>query len=556
MHVHSVSLTPVGKNRFLEKALKMQMDRRQVALLRERWIGATRKARLRAQFARKIGVRKIGALVPDGAWNERRQRPEGKAPRRFPRVGENAPMVRALRQQPRRWMVFTGLVDGALLAIAVNLAMNVRYSNDAAAYAAFSQHLLERSALFAAAIVLCMFALGLYQAQAREKPLGIFLRQVLGVAAGTMLLVVLYYAIPQAYIGRGVLALAILFGLPWLVLWRALILKLMDVEMLQRRVLIFGAGRAAEFVAQRMLRRSDRQTFTVVGFVPVPGEAVKIPADQLVEIGSPIHEWAAQKHVDEIVIVPDDRRGTLPMDDLLECKQRGIEVSDLARFLERESGKVKLTVSPSWLVFSDGFNASPIRRATKRVFDVVSAAIVLAASWPLMLLTALAIRVESGPGQPILYSQERVGEHGRVFRLFKFRSMRTDAELGGVARWASKDDERVTRVGRVIRKLRLDELPQLWNVLNGTMSLIGPRPERPQFVAELSKNIPYYTLRHCVKPGLTGWAQLRYPYGSSEEDAAEKLTFDLFYVKNHNLRFDALIFLQTVEVVLFGRGAR
>ena len=534
----------------------MQMDRRQVALLRQRWIGATRNARLRVQFARKASVRKIGAMVPAAARRERRQGPEPEGAGSFPRLSQGAPVVRALRQQPRRWMIFTGLVDGGLLAVAVNLAMSVRYANDAAAYAAFSQHLPERAALFAGAIVLCMFALGLYQPQTREKPLGLFLRQVLGVAAGTMLLVVLYYAIPQAYIGRGVLALAILFGLPWIVLWRALVIKLMDAEMLQRRVLIFGAGHAAEFVAQRMRRRSDRRTFTVVGFVPVAGEAVKIPADRLVEIDAPIHEWAARRHVDEIVIVPDDRRGTLPMEDLLECKQRGIEVSDLVRFLERESGKVKLTASPSWLVFSDGFNTSPMRRATKRIFDVVSAALVLGASWPLMLLTALAIRIESGPGQPILYSQERVGEHGRVFRLFKFRSMRTDAELGGVARWASKNDERVTRVGRVIRKLRLDELPQLWNVLNGTMSLIGPRPERPQFVAELSKNIPYYTLRHCVKPGLTGWAQLRYPYGSSEEDAAEKLTFDLFYVKNHNFRFDALIFIQTVEVVLFGRGAR
>jgi len=226
------------------------------------------------------------------------------------------------------------------------------------------------------------------------------------------------------------------------------------------------------------------------------------------------------------------------------------------RFLERESGKVKLTTPPSWLVFSAGFNVSPLRRASKRMFDVLSALLILALGWPLMLLAALAIRLESGPGQPILYCQERVGERGCVFRLYKFRSMRTDAEQGGVARWASRNDDRVTRVGRVLRKLRLDELPQLWNVLNGSMSLIGPRPERPQFVAELSKEIPYYTLRHCVKPGLTGWAQLRYPYGSSAEDAAEKLTFDLFYVKNHNLRFDALIFIQTVEVVLFGRGAR
>jgi sugar transferase (PEP-CTERM system associated) len=532
------------------------MDGRRVALLKERWTGTIRKqARMRA--IEGPAAAKSHATAPGGRFaRERRLLPELQTRYRLPRAVEDASVLRVLRQRPRRWMVFIGLVDCALLTLAVNIAMQVRYSADTIAYAAFSHHLLERGVLFAGAILLCMFALGLYQPQTREKPLGIFLRQALGVGAGTMLLIILYYAVPQAYIGRGVLALAILFGLPALVLWRVLALKLMDAEMLKRRVLILGAGHAAAFVAQRMRRRSDRQTFSVVGFAPVPGEAVKIPADQLVDIRTPIHEWAMRRHVDEIVVVPDDRRGTLPMDDLLQCKQRGVEVTDLVRFLERESGKVKLTASPSWLVFSEGFNASPLRRASKRLFDVVSATVVLMVSWPLMLLTALAIRLESGPGQPILYSQERVGEHGRVFRLFKFRSMRTDAELGGVARWASKNDERVTRVGRVIRKLRLDELPQLWNVLNGTMSLIGPRPERPQFVAELSKNIPYYTLRHCVKPGLTGWAQLRYPYGSSEEDAAEKLTFDLFYVKNHNFRFDALIFIQTVEVVLFGRGAR
>jgi len=290
--------------------------------------------------------------------------------------------------------------------------------------------------------------------------------------------------------------------------------------------------------------------------VAVPGEAIKVPPQRVVETGEALHEWALARQIDEIVVVPDDRRGTLPMKELLECKQRGIEITDLVRFLERESGKVRLSAPPSWLVFSDGFKVSPLRVASKRIFDIFAAALILMLSWPLMLLTALAIRIESGPRQPILYFQDRVGERGRVFRLVKFRSMRTDAECDGVARWASQNDARVTRVGRVIRKLRLDELPQLWNVLSGTMSFIGPRPERPEFVAALAKEIPYYTLRHCVKPGLTGWAQLRYPYGSSAEDAAEKLTFDLFYVKNHNFRFDALIFLQTVEVVLFGRGAR
>jgi len=232
-------------------------------------------------------------------------------------------------------------------------------------------------------------------------------------------------------------------------------------------------------------------------------------------------------------------------------------VTELAEFFEREAGKIKMDLTnPSWLVFSDGFNISPVRRTVKRAFDVSMVALVLLVAWPFMLLTALAIRLESGWNAPILYRQERVGENGKSFPVIKFRSMRTDAERDGVARWATKNDDRVTRVGRFIRKTRLDELPQLWNVLRGDMSIIGPRPERPQFVDDFNARIRYYSLRHCVKPGLTGWAQLRYPYGSSFEDAEEKLKFDLFYVKNHNFVFDLAILVQTVEVVLFGRGAR
>jgi len=245
------------------------------------------------------------------------------------------------------------------------------------------------------------------------------------------------------------------------------------------------------------------------------------------------------------------------MEELLRCKQHGIEITELVTFFERESGKVKLTLAePSWLVFSRGFDTTPLRRASKRGFDLIAASALLLLTWPFMLLVTLAIRIESGKGQPILYRQERVGERGRVFQLVKFRSMRTDAERGGVAVWASKNDDRVTRVGRIIRRMRLDELPQLWNVLRGDMSVIGPRPERPQFVADLADKIRYYNLRHCVKPGLAGWAQLRYPYGASIEDAEEKLKYDLFYVKNNNLLFDFLILIQTFEVVLFGRGVR
>ena len=465
-------------------------------------------------------------------------------------------MIRFLRQQATRWLLVMGCVEFLLLVLAVALAVRVRYLNDAGAYAEFSHHLLERGALFASSITLGMFALGLYQAQMRESITGMFLRQIVGFVLGAFFLVILYYALPQAYIGRGVFGLAIVAGLIGVVLSRVFFFNLMDAELLKRRVLVLGAGHRAEFLVKWNRRRSDRRTFNVVGFVPVAGEPVVVPQDDVLPLDGPLYAWARREHIDEIVVGPDDRRGNLPMNELLECKQHGIDVTHLIRFLERESGKVKLTTYPSWLVFSDGFDGSALRKASKRAFDIFSAAVVLVLTWPFMLLTALAIRIESGKGQPLLYRQTRVGERGKVFSLAKFRSMRTDAELDGVARWASKNDARVTRVGRFIRKTRLDELPQLWNVLKGDMSFIGPRPERPQFVDELSKKISYYTLRHCVKPGLTGWAQLRYPYGSSEEDAAEKLTFDLYYVKNHNLRFDLMIFLQTIEVVLFGRGAR
>jgi sugar transferase (PEP-CTERM system associated) len=261
--------------------------------------------------------------------------------------------------------------------------------------------------------------------------------------------------------------------------------------------------------------------------------------------------------VEEIVVGPDERRGTLPVGALLECKQRGIAVTELSEFFEREAGKIMMEpTNPSWLVFSEGFNISTTRRAIKRTFDLVISLLVLLLAWPFMLLTTLAIRLESGRGTPILYYQERVGENGKLFQVIKFRSMRTDAERDGVAQWATEHDNRVTRVGRFIRKVRLDELPQLCNVLRGDMSIIGPRPERPQFVDDFNKCIRYYSLRHCLKPGLTGWAQLRYPYGSSLKDAEEKLKFDLFYVKNHNFVFDLAILVQTLEVVLFGRGAR
>lgn len=461
-------------------------------------------------------------------------------------------MLDFFRKQSMRWVIVLALTELLLLAASLNVAIWLRFGD-------FNElsHQPERSVVFALILMVGLVAMGQYQAHMRASWFSLLARQAVAFVLGGLGLVVFYYVMPSAYVGRGVLAIALLVGYVVVTAYRAAFLRLVEVEALKRRILVLGSGTRASQIHNRMRRRTDRRGFVVVGFVPRPGEPVLVPAERLVTPDAPLDVWAEKHHIDEIVVGMDDRRGSPMMDELLECRQLGIDVIDLASFFERESGRVQLSlIHPSWLVYSGGFYATPMRRFSKRCFDLVMASVTLALTWPLMLLTALAIRLESGRGQPILYRQERVGMRGRTFWLFKFRSMRTDAECDGVARWAAKHDDRVTRVGRFIRKVRLDELPQLWNVLKGEMSFIGPRPERPQFVADLAKKVQYYNLRHCLKPGLAGWAQLRYSYGASEEDAAEKLKYDIYYVKHHNLLFDMLILIQTVEVVLFGRGAR
>ncbi|HUH54720.1 MAG TPA: TIGR03013 family XrtA/PEP-CTERM system glycosyltransferase [Rhodanobacter sp.] len=455
-----------------------------------------------------------------------------------------------------RWLLLLGLGEALLLAASLNVATYLRYFRYPDQLEEFSRHMPERSLVFAVMLLLGLAALGQYQTHMRATWFGLLARQGVGFVLGGLGLVVAYYVVPQAYVGRGVLGIALVIGFIAVTALRALFLRLVEVESFKRRVLILGAGVRASQIHSRMRRRSDRRGFTVVGFVPRPGEPLVVPVEQVLTADT-LFELVEREQVDEVVVGVDDRRGGLPMEELLECRQHGVAVTDLTTFFERESGRVQLSLTdPSWLVFSGGFNATPLRQLSKRCFDLGIATLVLLLTWPFMLLVALAIRIESGAGQPVFYLQERVGVRGKSFRLAKFRSMRTDAEIDGVARWASKNDDRVTRVGRFIRKVRLDELPQLWNVLKGEMSFIGPRPERPQFVADLATKIRYYNLRHCLKPGLAGWAQLRYPYGASDEDAAEKLKYDLYYVKNHNLLFDLLILIQTIEVVLFSRGAR
>ncbi len=280
-----------------------------------------------------------------------------------------------------------------------------------------------------------------------------------------------------------------------------------------------------------------------------------MPIDQILSRSHSLLDTAKALDVHEIVVALSERRGgSMPLRELLDCKLHGIRVMDLASYFEQALGQIRLeSLYAGWLIFGDGFRQGLFRSAVKRLFDIVSALILLILAAPVILVTSLLIIIESGA--PVLYLQERVGRNGRLFKVIKFRSMRTDAEKDGKPIWAQKQDDRTTKIGRIIRKLRIDELPQLYCVLRGDMSLVGPRPERQFFVDQLTNEIPFYAVRHSVKPGLTGWAQVRYHYGATVEDSAEKLQYDLYYVKNHSLLLDLIIMFETVVVVLTGKGA-
>ncbi|MGE4062921.1 MAG: TIGR03013 family XrtA/PEP-CTERM system glycosyltransferase [Rhodospirillaceae bacterium] len=328
---------------------------------------------------------------------------------------------------------------------------------------------------------------------------------------------------------------------------------------LERRILVVGVDECAAKI--EYLNGSSRSPYRAVGFVPIGTEekhkrlsSYKVLPGRLLEQPKALAEQARVLKADEVV-VPSRERNGLPVEALMECKLAGLSITEFSSFWERQTGQIDLdAVSPGWLIFSEGFRTSWARTAVKRAFDIVVACLVLILTLPITVLAAVAIRIDS-PG-PIFYRQERVGANGRSFWILKFRSMRTDAEKDGVARWAQSNDSRVTRVGKFIRRTRIDEIPQIINVLVGDMSFVGPRPERPVFVEGLKQKIPYYDVRHRVKPGITGWAQINYPYGASDEDAKAKLAYDLYYVKNGNIFLDAVVLFQTARVVLWQEGAR
>jgi sugar transferase (PEP-CTERM system associated) len=413
-----------------------------------------------------------------------------------------------------------------------------------------------QAAVFGGSVILAMVAMGLFTRRMRDRMAGVVLRISLSVIAGGLLSGLILGFWPDYKFTLTEFVSSMAFAWLLLVLVRVVSQRLIDEDIFKRRVLVYGAGNNAMRIA-KLRRRADQRGFKLLGFVPAEGEDVEVPEDRVVRVTAPLHEYAREHAIEEIVVAMDDRRRSFPLKDLLECRLAGIVISEQVTFLERETGKVHLELlTPSWIIFGGGFRRNGMRVRSERIFDLLASSGLLLLASPIMLLTALAIKIEDGLSAPVFYGQDRVGFAGRIFRVLKFRSMRVDAERDGKAQWATTNDNRVTALGKYLRKLRIDELPQLLNVLRGEMSFVGPRPERPQFVDKLAETIPYYRERHCVKPGITGWAQLCYPYGASEQDAVEKLQYDLFYVKNHDLVFDMLILLQTVEVILLGKGAR
>ncbi len=411
-----------------------------------------------------------------------------------------------------------------------------------------------------------MAAMGVYEARLREGFLGVLLRLAVAMfLLGTLGMAVILFFATGLSDGRGVLFFSTIEAFAAVAVLRWLTYRFISEDILKNRVLIFGTGERALKIASRMRRRSDRRGFILVGYLQ-PDDTVDLVSEYAANIlpypNQPLVEFCKDQAIDEIVIATDERRAddpgaaALPFDELVDCRLSGIHVCEIQTFVEREAAKLDVDLlQRSWLVYSEGFVTGWYRAATKRAFDIIVAGGLILLTLPFMLLTALAVLIGDRFSGPILYRQQRVGVNGEVITVMKFRTMIVDAEESGAV-WAQHDDPRVTRVGQFLRRARLDELPQLFSVLSGKMSMVGPRPERPVFVDYLADQLPFYEQRHRIKPGITGWAQLCHPYGASVADAKEKLQYDLYYLKNHSILLDLIIILQTIEVVLVGEGAR
>ncbi len=450
------------------------------------------------------------------------------------------------------WLI---IIEFSALFASVYIGVEIRFLEGDMSGKQLLEPLLPKAIAFAIIMGGSMTAMGLHTINIVDDFAGIMIRIALSFFVGFLVSTLVFYVFPGWYLGRGVFGLAILVSFFGILVTRTVYQKIDKLHIFKRKILVLGSGTQAT-ILHNIESKARKRGYDIVGYVSVDANKVLIPEDRMLEVTSTLLDLANDHEVDEIVLAMDDRRQGFPLSGLMECKMKGIFVSDLLHFLERVTGHIELdALHPSMIIFSTGFTKAVAPGSAKRVFDIVASSLLLIVASPIILLTAIAIWLSSFGKAPVLYGQIRIGLCDAPFRVLKFRSMKTDAEKDG-AQFAKKKDSRVTRIGWFIRKTRIDELPQLLNVLKGDMSFIGPRPERPEFVLGFEQNIPHYALRHTVKPGITGWAQISYPYGDTEEDTRNKLQYDLYYIKNYSLFLDMTILFQTAQVVLFGQGAR
>jgi sugar transferase (PEP-CTERM system associated) len=448
-------------------------------------------------------------------------------------------------------------IESAVIVLSLIAAARLRFWDDPVEFMLYTggQSFLLQALTVLVVLEVCFYYNDLYDLASVRIRSEQLVRLVQAVGAGCILLGLLYYLVPGLLVGRGVLFIAVALAAGGVGLTRVGLDRVWRLTAQEKKILILGDGELAAAVAREIERRSDLN-FRLTGFVsPTVGSSGKLFGLQFLGDATRLQSIVRKHNVARIVVALEDRRGTLPTRDLVHLRVQGTEVEDAHSVLAALTGRVWLrTVNPSWFVFSDGFHRASMTMLAKRVVDLAFGIIGLAISSPVILAVAVAVYLDSKG--PVLYRQERVGLGGKVFTLLKFRSMRDGAEAENGAQWALEDDARTTRVGRFIRKYRLDELPQFINVIRGQMSFVGPRPERPVFVEELSERVPFYDERHSVRPGLTGWAQVEFQYGASIEDGYRKLEYDLFYLKNMSILFDITIVLRTAVIVLRGRGSR
>ena len=446
------------------------------------------------------------------------------------------------------------LVELLILLASVYIGASVRFLDGSYPFSDQHGNFLLTAVSYTGAMLFSMSALGMYKLNFREGFRDTFLRLMPACALSFGIMTLMFFLLPGIHLGRGALGMVVLVAATGILLGRILFFKSSESKLLESRIIFLGAGALARECGDLALHNTQYHKYRIIGFVPMFGEVAHVPGSAILPSTQSLVSLAKKFSASEIIVSVQNRRGgTFPIQELLECKLNGIKVVDAASFFEREANQIRIeSLQPSWLVFGGGFDQSFLRTLGKRVFDLVISLMIFAVSLPAMIVAGLLIYLEDGA--PIFYQQERVGKNGKTFMVLKFRSMRNNAEKAGKPQWASSDDPRTTRVGRIIRKLRIDELPQILNVVKGDMSFVGPRPERPFFVKQLCQDVPFYNARHSIKPGITGLAQVRYQYGASVEDSIQKLQYDLYYVKNNSLFLDILILIDTLQVVIFGKG--